>query len=94
MNMRDAARDTMDLARQVLPPNPDKKKTPEGFDLEHLEKMLATMLTDDGMSKAKMGRWLGRMQAAVVIGAHMNGHHGYITLDTMKEINKKYKKGA
>lgn len=92
MNMLGAANETMALAREVLTKTPDEK-LPISFSLSHLEDMLHAMGTGS-MSKAKMGRWLGWMQAAVVAGASMNGHRGYITLDTMKEINKRHKKGA
>lgn len=92
MNMLGAANETMALAREVLTKTPDEK-LPISFSLSHLEDMLHVMNTP-GMSKAKMGRWLGWMQAAVVAGASMNGHRGYISLVTIGEINKRHKKGA
>lgn len=79
MNMIGAAEKTMEVARERM-----KKHVPHKSELSliHLEEMLTKMRATD-MSKAKMGRWLGWMQAAVVAATDLS-------LEDMKNINRKF----
>lgn len=81
MNMIEAAKETLALARSVGMDNCESDKAE--LDYPHLESMLVKMSTEE-MSEGKMGRWLGWMQAAVVCNC------GELTLEHMKEINRKY----
>ena len=81
MDMIAAARDTLALARER---NLDdvSSDTPE-LDYNHLAWMLSEMESKpEKFSPAKMGRWLGWMQAAVVAQSC-----GDISLEDMKQIN-------
>lgn len=78
MNMIAAAQETLERAAAAGMANVSSD-IPE-LDFPHLQKMLATML-EGNMSEAKVGRWLGWMQAAVV-AADIG-----LTLEDMKQIN-------
>lgn len=82
MNMLEAARDTLALARKLG--MEDMSSDLSELDYPHLTEMLAKMETCE-MSPAKMGRWLGWMQAAVV-----SGTLGEARLADMKAINMKW----
>lgn len=79
MNQRQAFLDTVDLAAergmQEIPGSP--------LGLEHLREMSVRVQWDD-FSDAKIGRWLGWAQCAVV-AADIG-----VTLDDMKRINRLY----
>lgn len=82
MNVLEAARETMELARQHgmdFVEHPDRR---EG-EYSHLEQMLEKMESGD-MSYGKMCRWLGWMQASVYAMCHE------VTLDDLKEINRRH----
>ena len=80
MNQHAAMDDTMILARQRgMPLLPG-----ETIGLEHLSAMYMTVrmaeASNNAFSDAKLGRWLGWMQACIVAA-------GCATLEEMKEIN-------
>ena len=81
MNMIEAAKETLAKAEaagmDIL-----TSDIPE-LDYPHLQLMLSRMQVNE-MSEAKIGRWLGWMQAAVVAADIGLG------LEDMKEINKKW----
>lgn len=80
MNMRQAFVETLNLAKSLGMDNLTIEEH-ESLNYEHLVDM-ATKITPD-FSEAKLGRWLGWCQCAVVaanIGA---------SLEDMKAINKK-----
>lgn len=52
-------------------------------EIDHLRSMLQRVCESTEWSDGKMGRWLGWMQACVV----MNLHHPDVDLETMKDIN-------
>lgn len=83
MNQLQAFRDTVSLAMHRK--MPDRPGTSLG--LQHLQSMLARVEVG-GFSEAKLGRWLGRAQCAVV-AAEIG-----ITLDDMKAINLTHADGA
>lgn len=82
MNVLEAARETMELARQH---GMDGTEDPDKPDREyhHLEQMLEKMESGE-MSYGKMCRWLGWMQASVY------GMCDRVTLDDLKEINRRH----
>lgn len=82
MNMLEAARETMALAREHGMDNMSSDNSE--LDYPHLMEML-TKMEAGGMSEGKLGRWLGWMQAAVVAGTL-----GTVRLDDMKRINIKW----
>ncbi len=82
MNQREAFRETLELARQFGMDN-CSSDIPE-VDYPHLADMWERIRADPNMSEAKLGRWLGWAQAAVV-GSGLGP-----TLDDMKAINKKW----
>lgn len=59
--------------------------TKDGCSLEHLESMLARVEKDKSMSDAKVGRWLGWMQAVVCLFSPAN-----FSLSHFKELNKRF----
>lgn len=76
MNQIDALRDTVSLAEQHdMPALPGSD-----LGLDHLRSMLATASAAE-FSEAKLGRWLGWAQCAVV-AANVG-----LTLDDMKALN-------
>lgn len=78
MNQRQAFLETIKVAREAgMKPNPG---SPIG--LMHLENMFQRI--SPSFSDAKLGRWLGWAQCAVV-AADVG-----ITLDDMKKINQRY----
>lgn len=82
MNQREAFRETLELARNagmdmVESDNPD-------LDYPHLVDMWDRIQTNPDMSEAKLGRWLGWAQAAVV-SADIG-----LTLTDMKLLNQKW----
>jgi hypothetical protein len=77
MNMREAFAETVDIA--LNRDMPMDEGSPLG--LAHLLDM-EERISDD-FSEAKLGRWLGWAQAAVV-------SHGKLTLEDMKQINRRY----
>ena len=82
MDMVAAARDTLALAREH--DLDDISSDTEELDYPHLVQMLHEMESKpEKFSPAKMGRWLGWMQAAVVAQSC-----GAISLEDMKQINK------
>jgi hypothetical protein len=82
MNVLEAARETMELARQHgMHMTEDPEKPDRSY--EHLEQMLAQMETLE-QSYGKMCRWLGWMQASVY--SMCEG----VTLDDLKEINRRH----
>jgi hypothetical protein len=84
MNQLAAMRDTLTLAHDYGMPNIDR--LPPTCDYWHLQDMIERAQTG-GFSEAKLGRWLGWMQCAVVaagIGA---------TLDDMRRINRRHAEG-
>lgn len=79
MNMKAALLDTLSLAhnREMF-----TKETVHELSYAHLLDMHMRVLQDE-FSEAKLGRWLGWAQAAVVAA-------GCGTLDEMKKINKRH----
>lgn len=53
--------------------------------VEHLQDMLKRVLKDKEMSDAKVGRWLGWMQAIVCCYSPAG-----FTLETFKDLNRRY----
>jgi hypothetical protein len=81
MNQLQALRETIEFARTAGMDN-CSGDTPE-VDFPHLEDMLRRVeAAPENFSEAKLGRWLGWVQCAVVGGA-------FGTLDDMKTINKR-----
>lgn len=58
----------------------------EGLTVKHLEGMLERVEKDSNISEAKMGRWLGWMQAVLVAMSPKE-----FTLEDMKALNKSCK---
>jgi hypothetical protein len=92
MNQLEAMRQTISLMEDMLRhlPAADRasiESMPESLRPEHLREMLQRVEANDnpqgeqGFSEAKVGRWLGWMQAAVVAMR-------FAGLEQMKEINK------
>lgn len=87
MNQLAAMQETLTLAQEAGMPDIDGFA--EGCDYWHLQDMVERVdvaMTRDGtaFSEAKLGRWLGWMQCAVV-AAEIG-----LTLEDMKQINKRY----
>jgi len=79
MNQLEAFRETVRLAEKYgMPALPGSE-----LGLEHLRHMAITVETED-FSEAKLGRWLGWAQCALV-SANMG-----VTLADMKKLNKKW----
>lgn len=75
----------MKVTVQLAKDNPWWART-KGTTVKHLEDMLERAMNDDDMDDAKMGRWLGWMQAVLVMNSPK-----MFTLDDMKEINRQCK---
>lgn len=58
----------------------------KGTTVRHLEEMLERVLTGKDMDDAKLGRYLGWMQAILVVHSPRE-----FSLDDMKELNKSFK---
>ena len=86
MNMLEAARETLALARESNLPNCEFDESPE-LNYAHLHEMVKKMETGE-FSEGKMGRWLGWIQAAVVYMSLSLDEP--ITLEQMKEINRRW----
>lgn len=82
MNVVEAARETMELARQHGMDNVEHPDRPES-EYSHLEQMLEKMESGD-MSYGKMCRWFGWMQSSVY------GMCDGVTLEDLKEINRRH----
>ncbi|QIG74001.1 hypothetical protein PP935_gp226 [Rhizobium phage RHph_N34] len=81
MNQLQAARDTIALARSFgMHEFPYHADLDESIQFPHLEDMLRRMEKMGDKSEAKLGRWLGWMQCAVVVMTPAS-------LDDMKVIN-------
>ena len=80
MNMIQAARETIELAAAHGMQDSEFEKPELNF--PHLVEMLEKMEAG-GMSEAKVGRWLGWMQAAVVCSCDD------VSIEDMKEINRR-----
>ncbi|QIG68160.1 hypothetical protein EVB55_225 [Rhizobium phage RHph_Y68] len=81
MNQLQAARDTIALARSKgMDKQPYRLDLDASIQFPHLEDMLRRMESMTEKSDAKIGRWLGWMQCAVVVMTDA-------TLDDMEEIN-------
>lgn len=72
----------MKITVQLAKDNPWWAKR-DGTTVLHLESMLERALRDPEMDEAKLGRWLGWMQAILVVHSPKE-----FTLDDMKELNK------
>jgi len=84
VNMREAFRDTLSLAWQRGMHFKDEELQPE-LTYQHLVVMHDEFaLHPERFSDAKLGRWLGWAQAAVVAA-------GCATLEEMKQINFKWR---
>lgn len=84
MNQLEALRETLHLAEQnAMPELPGSD-----LGLEHLRAMVATVEASDFSDAAKLGRWLGWAQCAVV--AAKIG----LTLDDMRTLNTKWAETA
>jgi len=85
MNQREALRETIELARANGMDN-CTSDIPE-LDFPHLvsmyDRIIAADVTSTPFSEAKIGRWLGWAQAAVVV-------HGEASLEDMKALNMKW----
>ncbi len=82
MNMREAMRATLDLARERGYGNISFDEV--GVDLEHLQSMHHRMeASDEPFSEGKLGRWLGYAQGVLVANQ-------CCTLEEMKELNKAF----
>ena len=78
MNQREAFRDTIELAAQRgMPERPG-----EELGLDHIRGMFARI--GDEFSEAKLGRWLGWAQCAVVAAGVG------VSLEDMKELNRRW----
>lgn len=85
MNQLQAMKDTMELARFHMMDMIQDEDKPDR-DYGHLMDMLRNVISEpDAFSEAKLGRWLGWMQACVY------GMCENVTLDDMKEINERNK---
>lgn len=83
MNQLQAARDTIELARfYEMHTFPHHEDLDDSIQFPHLEDMLRRMETMTDKSDAKLGRWLGWMQCAIVMMTPA-------TLEDMKKINIK-----
>lgn len=80
MNQIEAFRETLTLAKERG--MQDVSGFGEGTDYWHLQDMFGRVEQAD-FSPAKMGRWLGWAQGAVVA-------NGFGTLEEMKEINRRW----
>ncbi|QIG73664.1 hypothetical protein EVC04_227 [Rhizobium phage RHph_I1_9] len=81
MNQLQAARDTIELARSFgMHEYPYHGDLDDTIQFPHLEDMLRRMEEMGDKSEAKLGRWLGWMQCAVVVTTPA-------TLEDMKVIN-------
>lgn len=83
MDMRAAFDDTIELAkdRQMWAHEDDLMLRQEGMSFEHILYMRSRITPD--FSEAKLGRWLGWVQCAVVAS-------GVATLDDMNDINRRH----
>jgi hypothetical protein len=81
MNMREAMRATLDLARERG--YGDISFDEEGTDMAHLDSMYRRMEEGEHFSEGKLGRWLGYAQGVLVA-------HQCCTLEEMKELNKAF----
>lgn len=85
MNQREAFKETLTLAITNGMDN-TSSDIPE-LDFPHLQRMYNDIIAADcdfePFSEAKIGRWLGWAQAAVVM-------HGEASLEDMKAINKRH----
>lgn len=82
MNMKEAMRETLELARQHNMHNCSSDNSE--LDFPHLQYMYDRVL--GGIcdhNEARLGRWLGWMQAAVVAQTDA-------TLEDMKQLNRKW----
>lgn len=84
MNVLEAAKATVYLARAKDMGLSINEELDDSLTLQHLEEMLVKM-NAGGMSYGKMCRWLGWMQAAVVAS-------GVATLEDMKRLNEAWSK--
>jgi len=84
MDMIGAMRATLELARRY---DLDMLSSDiPSSDYDNLESMLDRVMSNPAeFSEAKLGRWLGWMQACVVINSC-----GGITLEDMKSLNRKF----
>lgn len=87
MNQLQAARDTMNLVKRHYSSEAAIRSStlPITMRYFHLEKMILEMEKNE-MSESKMGRWLGWMQASAVALLHPA-----VSLEDMKEINRRHK---
>jgi hypothetical protein len=82
MNMREAMRATLDLARDRG--YGDIEFDEIGVDMEHLQSMCdRAEASEEPFSEGKLGRWLGYMQGVLVANQ-------CVTLEEMKELNKAF----
>ena len=82
MNQVEAFVDTLTLAQERGMADCDFEV--ESVNYWHLQDMLEQIKTEpERFSEAKLGRWLGWAQCAVVAGM-------YATLDEMKQINQRH----
>lgn len=82
MNMREAMRATLDLARERGYGNVSFDEV--GVDMEHLKSMYDRAVnSDEHFSEGKLGRWLGYMQGVLVANQ-------CCTLEEMKDLNKAF----
>lgn len=80
MNMREAMRATLDLARERG--YSDISFDEIGVDMDHLQSMYDRVVSSDiQFSEGKLGRWLGYMQGVLVANQ-------CCTLEEMKELNQ------
>lgn len=82
MNMREAMRATLNLAKERGYDNIDFEAV--GVDMDHLQYMYDRVEGyEEPFSEGKLGRWLGYMQGVLVANQ-------CVTLEEMKELNKEY----
>lgn len=82
MNQREAFKDTVELADKRGMQYTDHRMPPDTT-FQHIVSMRDRVALSPDMSEAKLGRWLGWAQCAVVAS-------GVATLDEMKAINRKH----
>lgn len=82
MNMREAMRATLDLARERG--YGDVSFEEVGVDMQHLQSMYdRAEASEEPFSEGKLGRWLGYMQGVLVANQ-------CCTLEEMKDLNKAF----
>jgi hypothetical protein len=81
MNQRAAFKETVQKITDTINWSDDLLSNREKYWLEHIQGMEARM--DENFSDAKIGRWLGWVQG-------VSNAYGWLTLDDVKAINKKY----